>query len=489
MDVSLVSPPSRSAIHYRPPLALMYLSSFLRREGIETEIVDYIAHPSDVEMRISEPAWVVERLKRSRPALVGITCYTPEFMEVMDLAASVKEALPDVSIVVGGTHPTLRPYDFIFSRSPVDYVVVGEGEITLNELTQQVLAGGSPIGLAGTACLSPEHNLEIGAPRPLVQDLDALPHLAFDLIDMHYYTMPNPYAVRGVPLSSFYISYGRGCPFNCTFCVSKQLREVAGPGKYVRYRSAQESVRELKTLKSRYGIDGFYIVDDTFSASQGRAEEFCDEMIASKLGLMWACTTRVSQVSEELLLKMKKAGCVQIDFGIESGSEACLERVKKEINLMQVRRAFNACRQIGVRTFANILVNIPGETEADLEKSVELLEELDPSICSINILTPYIGTDVYDDSCLDLKPEEYSILGGQPLDIIEDERFRFTEHRADLREFVNSNFRRFNPTGNFLKFLLSPRYIRQLIHSSRKIDYLRQVPEWYREYKKQRTSL
>ena len=489
IDISLISPPSRSTDHYRPPLALMYLSAFLEARGVITEIIDLKAtrqkgHRSQLPANVAQE--IVARLCESRSAMVGITCYTPEFMDVMALSQLIKKSLPQIKVIVGGVHPTLKPEDFIYEGSPVDFAVIGEGEVTLYELLYRFMQGGTCRESLGLATLGENGKLRANPPRPLIENIDLLPFPTYNKINMKYYTMPNPYAVRGIPLCSFYISYGRGCPFNCTFCVSKHLRKLAGPGHYVRYRSAEGAADELELLKRNYHIDAFYIIDDTFSADIGRAIDFCEELISRKLDLLWACTTRVNQTTDELLIKMKKSGCVQVDFGIESGSEECLKRVKKGINLSQIREAFEICQRIGMRTFANILVNIPGETEEDLRKTVELLDELKPSICSINVLTPYLGTDVYNESELNLRVEEYEILGKPPTEIIRDKRFLFADHDIDIEKFRDEYFLKYNPLSNFLRFLFSKQYITQILRSHRKLDYVRQIPEWYREFRKQR---
>lgn len=492
IDISLVSPPGRSTDHYRPPIALMCLSAFLESRGITTEIVDAkvgASRDSRIESNGDAVELILTKLRASRPSIVGITCYTPEYMDVIELSGRVKQSCPGTRVVVGGVHPTLKPQDFFRENGSVDFAVVGEGELTLYDLVTRLSRGGSLDGVEGLMYRGGDGELRSGPPRPLIEDLDTLPPPAFDKINMRYYTMPNPYAIRGIPVSSFYMCYGRGCPFNCTFCVSKHLRKTSGPGKYVRYRSSENAVDEVELLKRDYLIDGFYIIDDTFSASLQNAMQFCESLIARRLKLLWACTTRVNQVSEELLRKMKEAGCVQVDFGIESGSEECLKRVKKGINLSQIKKAFEICGRIGMRTFANVLVNIPDETEEDLRKTVELLDLLKPSVCSINILTPFVGTDIYDESGLNLRPDEYEILGRPPLEIIQDSRFRFSHTGVDIAEFHALHYRRYNPLGNFASFLLSRQYLLQVLRSRRKLDYLRQVPEWYRELIRQRKAV
>ncbi len=469
----------------------MYISSYLAKMGIDTQIIDIkatdpIMGPDNREKEdIAEE--ILAEIFEKKPKYVGLPCCSPEFSDVIYMSKRVKEKLPQTKVVVGGTHSTLFPEQFFFPNSPIDYAVVGEGEITTHELIEALEAKKNIQKIAGLVYYDNEQARIIKTePRPYIQDLDSLPYPDFEKVDMDYYTTPNPYSVRGVMLSSFYILSGRGCPSSCTFCVSKNLRKI-GSGRYLRLRSAKNVVDEMEYLAKTYKIDGFYIIDDAFSLDKRHTMAVCDEMIARKLNLVWGCETRVNHVNEDLLKKMRKAGCLQVDFGVESGSDDCLKRIKKGINTEQVRQVFKACKKVGIRTFANILLNTPGETEKDLKLTLNLLDEIKPTVTSFNTFTPFPGTDIYEHWDTELAPEDYSILAEAPLKLIkEDPRFRFSDHQVDMDEFYQVNHRKYNSLTNSLGIFMQPAYIKRMLKSKKKNDYLKQLRSLSREMVKQR---
>lgn len=487
VDICLVSPPRRAYNHYRPPLALMFLASYLEKNSIKTAIIDPKSKKEvyglQKEIIINEILYQVNKLKSK---IVGISCYTNEFNDVIDIASKIKESIGAI-IIVGGVHATLRPQDFFFKGSPVDFVVTGEGEITLFELTKAILNNDINLRcINGIGFYDKDKNEYIQTqPRALIHNLDAMPFPAYNLVDMKYYVTPNPYAVRGLYLSTFYFLVGRGCPAQCTFCVSAQIRKAIAPGKALRCRSAKNVVEEIEFVKEKYLIDGFYFIDDNFTLNKDLVFDICEELIKRRLNLIWACSTRINTASEELLRKMKEAGCIQVDLGVESGSIDVLKRIKKNISIKQVKEVFRICRKLGIRTFANILINLPDETEDDLRITLELLNEIKPSVTSFNIFTPYLGTEIYESSSLNLSPSEYSLLGRPPLELVQDQRFRFAKHKIDFKEFYTVNHPKFNSLHTFLPYYLSSCYIKQLIKSKRKYEYILQLKNLFREYFKQ----
>ena len=488
IDLCLVSPPQRAYNHYRPPLSLMLIASFLEKNGIETEIIDpkssepVLEHNKDII--VNEIMLHVERLD---PKIVGISCYTPEFEDVMQIAYKIKVRNNSTKVIVGGIHPTLSFKDFFFENSPVDYVVIGEGELTVYELIRAILEKNKRFNdIFGIVYYDQIENRIIQTPpRPLINDLDKMPFPAYKKVDMEYYTSPNPYAIRGLFLSSFYILTGRGCPMQCTFCVSAELSKSQRLKKSLRCRSGSSVVDEIELLKKEYLIDSFYFIDDNFSLYKDLAFEICDSLIKRKINLLWGCSARINNLSEELLKKMKKSGCTQIDLGVESGSDAVLKRLKKGITIKQTKEVFKNCHKIGIRTFANVLINVPNETERELDDTLKLLDEIKPSVTSFNIFIPYLGTEIYNSQNVNLNPDEYKLLGESPRKLILNPKFRFTKHNIDLNKFYITNHRKYNSFLNFLPDYLAISYIRQLIKSRRKKDYFLKSVELFKEFLKQ----
>jgi len=189
-EILLIEPPSRGAFHYRPPVALLYLAGYLQKQKIKVKILD------------STKKFNIQEIKKINPKYIGLTCYTPEYKEVIHLAKDIKKLLPKTKIIVGGTHPTLYPKEF--SKKYFNKVIQGNGELQIyNYIKKSHLKNMSPF----------------------------LP--AYNLINMPYYTHANPFAIRGCYLRSMYVLATRGCPSECTFCVAKKYVNLPAVCKFV----------------------------------------------------------------------------------------------------------------------------------------------------------------------------------------------------------------------------------------------------------------
>ncbi|MBI5873614.1 MAG: B12-binding domain-containing radical SAM protein [Candidatus Omnitrophica bacterium] len=486
-DIALISPPSRMINHYRPPVGLMYVAGYLQKNGLAVKIIDVpmknVVRNKEFQLNLSDELKKIENsmldeFKKIKTRLVGIAFYTPEYSEVFDLARSLKKIDPAVKIVVGGIHPTFYPQEVLSEKDcPIDFCVIGDGEITAYELVKAINERKDDLSsIAGIAYFDKQRGeVIITKPRQLCDDLDQVSYPAYDLIDMDYYTNASPYAIRGCFLRCMYILATRGCPSQCTFCVAKKLRDSMGSGTYCRWRSADSLINELKGLKDTYNIDSFWFVDDLFTLNKKLVFDFCDGLKKNRLGLLWGCSSKVSTLDEEIIRKMAESGCIQIDFGVERGSDKALKSIKKGITVEKIVDVFSLCHKYDVRTFANFLVNLPHETEEDLNDILMLARILKSEIVSFNIFTPYPGTEIYDSSSNKFSKEEYGMLT-HASDFIytRPERFKFSDHNINIIEWAQANHKTYNPVFKNLMFYFSARYLGALLRSKNKTNYLRQ---------------
>ncbi|MBT3514584.1 MAG: radical SAM protein [Nitrospina sp.] len=490
--VVLVSPPSRMMNHYRPPLALMYISGYLKQQGIQTQIVDSIMESQTVRgesffsnkkgfFKIIEDQ-TIQQISKIDTDIIGITCYTPEVDEVEQLAHRIKSIKPNAKIVAGGIHPTLYPDDLLGPNSDIDFVIFGEGEISLHELVVAIRLGKDIHKLKGVGFYDRSTSKKVITERQLLDyELDSISCPDYEGIDMSYYTNASPYAIRGVFTRSMYLSASRGCPSSCTFCVAPELRDfnfASGIKKNagVRLRTPKHLFEEVAFLKEKYKIDSFYFIDDLFTLDEEMVSGFCELMIKNKMNLVWGCSSKVNTVDYNSLKHMKAAGCIQLDFGVEKASDEQMHLLKKGTKVREVKETFKNCHELGIRAFANMLINTPGETEQDLKDTVGLLEEIKPNIVSINIFTPYPGTEIFSDT-QGLTREEYPLLMENPAKLAAErpDKFRFAKHNIDLGAFASQEMKRHNKVYPNISIFFNPKYIRSLWHSQRKLNYTKQT--------------
>jgi radical SAM superfamily enzyme YgiQ (UPF0313 family) len=173
---------------------------------------------------------------------------------------------------------------------------------------------------------------------------------------------------------------------------------------------------------------------------------------------------------------MRDAGCVQIDFGVEKGSDEALRYLKKGITVDRVKKTFQYCHELGIRTFANMLVNTPQETEKDLQDIVDLVEQIRPEIVSFNVFAPYPGCEIYDSLCVNIEKKDYPLLMNTSLYLsLMPDKFRFAQHSVDILSWVRKAMKKYNKLLPNLFIYFKPIYLNSVFHSYRKSDYLKQI--------------
>lgn len=365
-----------------PPLGLAYVAAALEKNGHQVEIFDNYLLQRPIQEVKSE-------LKKRAPEIVGITCNSLNYERCLEMAKAVKEALPSCKVVVGGPHPSYMPQT-ILHHQEIDYVVIGEGEQAMVNLVAAIMKDQPDKLIAripGVACRIDGEMLKT-APE-FISDLDTVPFPARHLLPMRMYDRALPYlSVKPVDTMSIH----RGCPYNCAYCETRELW-----GTTCRAFSPQRVIDELKHMTETYGSKGIYFVGDNFTINKKRTAELCRLMRENKLELKWTCETRADLVTKELLVDMKSTGCETIFFGVESGSPRIQQKLAKDIDLQEVKRTFELCKEVGIQTATSFMLGIPGETVEDMNATFNYAKTLHADWCMFNIYIACPGSKLYDE--------------------------------------------------------------------------------------------
>ena len=359
------------------PFGITYLGAVLRNNNHEIRLFD--VYPDD---NIHE---ITKKLESFfQPDLVGFSVMTTNFWKAKNFATLLKRKFPNAKFCAGGIHPTVRPRETL-EKMNLDFVVIGEGEKVLANICHNLENNQNLHNIKGVV-FKDGNKVYINEGLDIVENLDTLPFPARELLPISRYLVPPGY-IRSHFLNRVLSVYtSRGCPARCTFCNSSSIFH-----RSVRRRSFINVIEEIKYLIERYNIDGLYFHDETFTVKPEWVRNICREL--KPLGLRWGCQTRVNLVHDELLEVMKDAGCLQIDFGIESASDRVLKSIKKAQTPEQIRKAINLTKKHGIKSFASFMVGLPGETEEDLIENVNFLMKTKPDFTYFNLFTPFPGTE------------------------------------------------------------------------------------------------
>lgn len=348
----------------------VYFNSYNRYEGCLNDDGNYI--------------WkeIIHTLTEFDPNVVGISVKSVKVPTTIKIAEICKRINKNIIVVTGGFHATNRPEDLLMSEH-IDIVVRGEGEETFLELVNSISRGSHGFdNIKGISFKGKDGAIINTGTRELIRTLDNIPFPMRDLIlGYDKYT----------PEQLGWIMTSRGCPYDCAYCNSKAIWS-----RRVRFVSLDRILEEIRYLKKVFNATHIRFMDDAFTVNRKRVLEFCQMLIEQKIGITWSCLTRADLVDEEIVSRMKDAGCVKFDIGIESGSERIQKLINKGIDFSDVRKASGIFKKYGMFWSGFFMIGFPTETKDDIMETLKFMKEVNPNWVYLSIFTPYPGSKFYD---------------------------------------------------------------------------------------------
>lgn len=435
------------------PITLATCAAVLRDEGFEVKLTDGSVEDVDRDA-------VMRLMADWQPSLVVINTATSSIGSDLAIAEAVKAVCPEAKTLALGIHPSALPDNCFELNGAIEMLARGEPEYTVRDAALAIRSGSGFEGILG---LSYRVNGQIhhNDPRPFIEDLDALPYPAWDLIDTGHYRMP----VSGKRF--LLVGTARGCPYACKYCTNKVYYGVK-----VRRRSPERVANEIEWAKREFGISDFLFWSESFTNDQQNAIDTAREISRRGLDVRWVCNSRVDTISEELLQAIKEAGCWMIGFGIECGNQKILDDMKKGATVEDAVRAVKMAHDAGLDVTGHCVLGFPGETEETMQETYEFAKFLKLDYAQFYCAVAFPGSKLYEE-CLEagylnnsdwgLFEQNFSILNTPQLDANAVMKAR---EKAALFYYLQPRV-----VINNVKKIRSPRDLTPFLHSLK--SYLR----------------
>lgn len=357
-------------------IGVRYLSALLKKEGNECDVL--------IESSIEK---IARYVKKEQPNLVGYVTLSGLHKFCIASASEIKEVSPETKIIFGGPHATFFPK--VIESDPVDYVCQGEGEIPFMELVHRMKSNGSTTDIPGIWAKQ-EGKIYQNPPKLLIDDLDTLP-LPDDEIFEKYDVFRKSY--------SWATMAGRGCPYNCSFCFNRQLKDLyENKASFVRFRSAEIVIKEILQAKSKYPNKKYvHFHDDTFCIDKRWFLDFAHKY-AKQVGMPYFAQIRANVVDEDVAAALKESGCRLAGWGIESGVENIRRNIlKKTISDERIIETGKLLNKYKIPFLTTNMLALPTETFEDGLETIRLNQKIGTSVPWYSVFQPYPGTDIVDD--------------------------------------------------------------------------------------------
>ena len=384
----LATPPNETEIHsgipkifydlrgVHSPMGLLYIASYLKKKRKEKDKIEIY----DISGEGDSLKEAIEKIKEFSPDIFGIQMFTMTAPNVLEILKAIKKTDKKIKTVVGGPHPTVFPEETL-DQENVDYIVLGEGEIPFQRLIESFSRKDFYPKIEATG-FKKDGKYHLSNELNKVDNPDSVPVVDRGLLNLENYQSS---FAAGKKITSLVTS--RGCPYNCIFCAKFESQFRAHSAEYV--------VKDIESAL-KLGIEEIFVVDDTFSLDLERAKEICRLIIEKKLNFDWYINTRINSVDEELLVLLKKAGCRQINYGIESGSQKIIDALNKNIDLERAKEVIRATKKAGIQTLCYFMIGLPGETMKEIDETRKFIKEAAPDYVRFSVTTLEPSTKLYE---------------------------------------------------------------------------------------------
>lgn len=431
-----------------PPISQLLIATILKNANHRVTLLDALVEQKTVEDVIN--------IINSFDIVIVLTS-TVTINEDSEFLRQLKIANSRLKTIVFGGHPTFMPKHTL-QREGIDFIVRGEAEYVIRDFINAIEKGDNSwseiqgIGYKynGDAIINPFY--------PYIENLDLLPIPDRTMLP-NWVDYFNPVVKR---MSYTTMMTSRGCPGECIFCASPPFY-----GRKIRLQSAERVMEEIRLIV-RQGYKEIFFRDENFTISKNRVVDICEQILKEGIDVTWICSTRIDYIALEMMKIMKMAGCHMVRLGVESGVQDILDNIKKGITIEQTREVFNWAHKVGLDTHAHCMIGMPGETQDTINKTLRFVKEIDPTIVTFGICTPYPGTPLFD-----MVREKHPEIGdGSQVDLgfLHTQGF-YNEIFTDLtNERLSWNLRRI-----YRGFYLRPLYLLKWLGRIRTLDELKRV--------------
>lgn len=361
------------AINFPTSMGLLMLAAVLENEGYEVEYIDlpWLIKDKLLEYNDDMPSLAARIIIKGKPQIIGFTTRCDTFPTVVSIAKKCKKFDHTVTVVFGGPHATFIDEILLSVFDAINIVVRGEGERTILKLVSAIEDNFNLSTVKGITFKKMSGEIVRNNERDVIENLDLLPLPAYHLLED---TLLKDNQCSDI---AFPIIVGRGCPFECSFCSTSRMWK-----RRYRLRSPKNIIKEIVHLKKKYGATRFCFEHDNLAANRNKLQLLCNDILEHNLELEWSCSTRTDCVDSNLLNIMARAGCKEIYFGIESGSQRIQNLIGKNLSISMVPIILKECANQKIDTIASFIVGFPGETISELNRTLSLaLEAITTSKC------------------------------------------------------------------------------------------------------------